>query len=154
MWSGRGSRAIFYPACLEKRGALSVEDATYKTKKMPFLRVGGFKRFPVLLTLPRTRNRGSKQNLEMEHNRMTKGVNPEQKSKPVALERVTHATGNEAYRGAPALEEEYIAHSELETTWRETNPTPKRRPSLRGREGAPRATKRNSQRENSKNGKQ
>ena len=33
MWSERGSRAIFFPACLEKRGALSVEDATYTTKK-------------------------------------------------------------------------------------------------------------------------
>ena len=59
----------------------------------------------------------------MEDNRMTNGVNPEQKSKPVALEWVTHATENEAYGGAPALEQEHIAHSEPETERREANST-------------------------------
>ena len=62
---------------------------------------------------------------------MTKGVNPEQKSKPVALEWVTHATGNEAYGEARALEQEHFVHSVLETMWKGKNIPRQRGPALR-----------------------
>ena len=62
----------------------------------------------------------------MEHIRMANELYPEQNSKQIALEWVTHATENEAYGGAPALEQEQNVRSELETMRIIANPTPKK----------------------------
>ena len=71
--------------------------------------------------------------------RMANEPYPEQNSKPVAPEWVTHATENGAYAGAPALEQERNVHSELETTWIEANPTPRKAQHLGSRGGATRS---------------
>ena len=76
--------------------------------------------------------------MEMEHIRTANELYPEQKSKPVAPEWVTRATGNEAYGGAPALEQESNVHPELETTRIAANPTPKKAQPMGSRGGTAR----------------